>query len=80
MFFQTSRSSGDKKKNALYEPLMFVLHSSFNFTFVVSSDLGGEVRVPSTASLVWPDLVPNDEKIVTLTPTNVGNTSVSCFY
>ena len=48
---------------------------SLNLSVVVSSDVGGEVRVPTTASLVWPGLV--DEKLVTLTPTVVGNTSVS---
>ncbi len=48
---------------------------SFNASIVVSSVGGGEVRVPVDVSLTWPNLVK--EKLVTLEPTTVGNTSVS---
>ncbi|XP_064384147.1 transmembrane protein 131-like [Halichondria panicea] len=46
----------------------------FNASIVVSSVGGGEVRVPVDVSLTWPNLVK--EKLVTLEPTTVGNTSI----
>ena len=55
--------------------LSLSLSCSFNASIVVSSVGGGEVRVPVDVSLAWPNLVK--EKLVTLEPTTVGNTSVS---
>ncbi len=55
--------------------LSLSLSLSFNASIVVSSVGGGEVRVPVDVSLAWPNLVK--EKLVTLEPTTVGNTSVS---
>ncbi len=46
-----------------------------NTSVVVSSVGGDEMRVPVDVSLTWPGLV--QERLVTLKPTTVGNTSVS---
>ena len=56
----------------------FSLSFSVNLSLLVQLDVGSEVRLPATASLVWPSLVHTNSSssVVEFPTTTIGNSSV----